>query len=1098
MCPGVFFVFKKRITLNHPNQFLFLRFIAFFISFVSLISCKSHTSENAEEKTLFTLLSPDSTGLIFTNQIHETAIANVLSYQYFYNGGGVAVGDINNDGLEDLFFTANQQTNKLFLNQGRLKFKDITLATGVGGRDGGWTTGAAIVDINSDGLKDIYVCYSGNLKESLRKNQLFVNQGLDRQGIPYFKEMAEEFGLADAGYSVASYFSDFDKDGDLDMLLLNHNPSLFTNLNAQAFKAMLQEYDPMSSSKIYWNEDGEFRDVSREVGLSGSPLSYGLGAIISDFNQDGWPDIYLGNDYSSPDYFYVNQGDGTFRNELEQSFSINSHYTMGVDAADFNQDGWSDLISLDMLPASNRRQKLLHSPENYEHYQLFVRAGLHHQVMRNMLQLNSQNGSFSEIGNLSGIEATDWSWAPLAADFDNDGRSDLFISNGFLKDFTNLDFINYRNTQLGNTHVTTETIQDLIQKMPATKVGNFAFKNMNGIQFEDVSKQWGVAIPSNSNGAVYADLDLDGDLDLVVNNLNEPSQIFENTSSMGENDFLQIQLEGPQGNPSGIGAKVWLFSKGKLQYQEQMIYKGYQGNVSEILHFGLGKRPLDSIKILWPDGKTQLIDKLESNQLIKVNHGNSVPLEYTRSEDKPLWELVDEYNISKVNSSIEDFKSQNQLLYARSNSKIHFAKGNLTSGEHEDLIFSDGEGNVWLMEKGNQSFQNKRILISGINGRVTDLVLVDLDSDEKLDLLVSTEGESGGGIYFQGNNLGFEKVELPNDGSGNYYSNVIPWDFDRDGDLDLVFAGSYILARWPESSHTRVFENVGNRKFQLRSSPLFDEIKRVNNLMLWDQNGDEIEELWIASEFEPIRALQFQSGKFSWAQTNLPVQSRGLWRNMILTKNKEGNDLLFLGNWGMNSRLEADSSNPLSLYFADFDENGSVDPLMEIQIEGEMYPFFSRDELTSQLYRKRAKFPDYEGFASVKMSGILDEKELERASILQVDTLASLAFEKVGSNWEPIQMPLQFQFSPNSRFIEYSLGEVLLLGNLENTRLKIGKLTANPGIQFSIQKGEKVQAYSSKKTGINLNEEVVDAILANEVLWVSTANGKIIQYQKTK
>ncbi|HSF55578.1 MAG TPA: VCBS repeat-containing protein, partial [Algoriphagus sp.] len=358
-------------------------------------------------------MDADSSGFHFTNQIQETAQANILTYQYFYNGGGVAVGDVNNDGLEDLYFTANQGQNKLFLNLGDLKFRDITLATGTGGREQAWSTGAIMVDINSDGLKDIYVCYSGDLPEETRRNQLFVNQGLDAKGIPFFREMASDFGLDDPAFSTSAYFSDLDKDGDLDMLLLNHNPLLFNNLNANAFRKMIGTPDPMSSSKVYRNDSGKFRDVSGEIGIATGTLSYGLGASIADFNKDGWPDIYIGNDYSAPDYFYINQGDGTFVNQLETAFGHTSLYSMGVDAADINRDGNLDLISLDMLPEDNKRQKLLHSPENYEHYKLFQEVGLHHQLMRNMLQLNNGDGTFAEVGQAAGVAMTDWSWAPL-------------------------------------------------------------------------------------------------------------------------------------------------------------------------------------------------------------------------------------------------------------------------------------------------------------------------------------------------------------------------------------------------------------------------------------------------------------------------------------------------------------------------------------------------------------------------------------------------------------------------------------------------------------------------------------------------------------
>ncbi|MEZ4850287.1 MAG: CRTAC1 family protein [Bacteroidia bacterium] len=596
-------------------------FLLIFLTLV-MFACENETTQESHNSPpatppLFTLLSSGETGVDFQNTLTEGLNTNILMYEYFYNGGGVATGDLNGDGLIDIYFSANMSDNKLYLNQGNMKFVDATEASKAGGNPGPWKTGVTMADVNGDGKLDIYLSYSGTMPEPKRANQLFINQGNDENNIPIFEEQAAQWKINSPAFSNQAYFFDFDRDGDLDMLLLNHNPKSLPVLNEVNTKEFLSQDDPFRGVRLFEQKNQAFEDITQKAGIVGSGLSYGLGIGITDINRDGWADFYISNDYTVPDYLYVNNQNGTFTNQLNQSVGHNSHFSMGNDIADFNNDGWQDIITLDMLPEDNHRQKILLSPDNYAKFNLNIRSGFHYQYMRNMLQMNNGDGTFSEVGQLMGISNTDWSWAALLADYNNDGWKDLFVTNGYYRDYTNLDFIKYMNDfTKAKGRLQREDVLEIISHMPASDVKNYIFANENGNGFTNQTLNWGFNQPANSNGAAYADLDNDGDLDLVINNINQPAFVYRNDADQrNENHYLKVALKGDKLNTYGIGAKITLIHQGEKQTLEQYPSRGYLSSVSPVLHFGLGnKTKIDSLEVVWASGKTQILTNIETDQ----------------------------------------------------------------------------------------------------------------------------------------------------------------------------------------------------------------------------------------------------------------------------------------------------------------------------------------------------------------------------------------------------------------------------------------------------------------------------------------------------
>lgn len=1106
--------------MNFKKSFFFLSGASIALVFV-FFACNNQVKE---EFPLFELLDSSMTNVNFSNSIEESPLSNIMTYQYFYNGGGVAVGDVNKDGLQDLFFTGNMSPNKLYLNKGNLMFQDITLATGTGGREENWTTGAVMVDINGDGLMDIYVCYSGNHAPENRKNQLFVNQGLDAQGIPYFKEMAKNYGLDDSGYSTSAVFFDFDLDGDLDVLLLQHNPELYSNLDESNFKKRLQEYNPDMSTKLLRNEQGKFTDVSQASGLIGSPLSYGLGAGVSDINGDGFPDIYIANDYSAPDYFYMNNGDGTFSERSKESLGHTSLYSMGMELSDFDNDGLVDIFTLDMLPEDNKRQKLLFSPENYDHFNLLVNVGLHHQYMRNMLQRNNGDGTFSEIGQLAGISNTDWSWTPLFADFNNSGRKDLFVSNGFVKDFTNLDFINNRNEYLKNQKVTQNGIIGLINSMPATPLQNYIFENLENHTFINKALHWGLDQLSNSNGAVYVDLDNDGDLELVVNNINQNAFIYKNNSRENLNtSFLQVELQGEKDNILGLGAKVTLYSSGELQFQEQNFYKGFQGNVSPVLHFGLGEwGRVDSLKITWPRGESQSVIQPAINTRHRLLVSDAKNIKEPQTIVAPIYSQT---TISRPNfhsnTLFNDFKRQGQLMGNLSNTGPAMIKEDVNGDGLEDIFIGGGMG-----QKGQLLLQNTAGDFEEFEGAFEEYeepavdvnaIFLDANQDGFPDLYIVR----GGYHDFQKGDALFQDQLYLNDGKGRFKkinASLLPdirratafavaLDINQDGLMDLFVGGGYSPGKFPETEESYLLLNTIEEGFVPIFSNEMEVLKgltRVTGAAAMDLDGDGVEELIVVGEWSDIQVFKMVKGELSEATASFfDAEYRGLWSSMLLEDlDGDGTPELIVGNFGLNSQYQASQKEPLEMHFADFDENGSVDPLLTFFIGGVRYPYLSRDELAGQMYRKKAIFPTYKEYAEAKLENILSKEELSKAETLSVTTLETMLFSLVDGKFKAIPLPIEAQYAPVEAIAAVSnkdsnMMDLILAGNKLQTRLRIGRLDANHGIY--LQSGSTIQQYvyiPQHRSGLNLNGDVKSILKIQDRIWFGIHNAAVVVYQK--
>lgn len=1048
------------------------------------------------QQPLFKLLDGKETNIKFSNDINETETLNVLSYEYFYNGGGVAVGDINNDGLPDLLFTANMQPNKLYLNLGHMKFKDITkdASPDLQGRSGSWKTGVTMADVNGDGLLDIYICYSGKTENDKRRNQLFINLGNNK-----FKDEAKEYGLDDPGYSTQAVFFDYDNDGDLDMFLLNHNIKKLDNMELARYKS---ETDELASNKLFRNDNGHFTDVSKTTGIVQNPLTFGLGVAIADINKDGWQDIYVTNDYNEPDYIYINNHDGTFTEKSKDMVRHMSHFSMGVDIADFNNDGLPDILTLDMMPEDNHRQKSLQLEENYESFALMQTQGLYKQYMRNMLQLNNGDNTFSEIAQLAGVSNTDWSWSPLIADFDNDGYKDIFISNGYLRDYTNKDFLRYWGDYKIKKAMAAEPfrLMDLVMAMPSTLLPNYIFKNNHDLTFSNKQADWGLNQASVSSGAVYVDLDNDGDLDLVVNNINQLASVYQNMSREHNNtSYLAIKLKGTAKNTNAIGAKVYVYTPGNMQYQEVNPNRGYLSSVSTTLNFGLGQQTtVDSVRIIWPDQSELVMAKVKANQLLDIaGQPNEKLTANTVIAKKTIFKStgpVIDFKPEEI--TINDFKRQLLMLFMYSKTAPVMAKADVNGDGLEDLYISgdkDSPGKLYLQQAGGK-YQVVKLLRGGSEniGTIAAAAFFDANGDGKPDLYLA----KGGYSLYEPNTADLQDELYINEGdnrfvlspyalpllNANSKSCVRPCDFDGDGDIDLFVGGRVIPGQYPAAPESYLLVNDGKGKFKAVDFP-FAKIGMVTDAEWIDLNKDGPKDLVLCGEFMPITVLINTPEGFKDKTTDyFDSPQSGFWFKLAFADvNGDGKPDLIAGNLGTNTQIKATATEPAEMYYADFDGNGSIDPFFNFYVQGKSYPFVSRDELNEQIYPMRKRFSSYKMYADATIHEIFDAPDLAKAKKLSVNTTKTTLFINANGKFVAAPLPAEAQFAPVNQiltgdFDHDGLQDVLLLGNHADNRLKIGSIDANYGCLLKGNGKGGFTYITQPESGLSVTGDVKSAI----------------------
>ncbi|MBK8565749.1 MAG: VCBS repeat-containing protein [Saprospiraceae bacterium] len=1055
---------------------------------VSLLffSCKKEdatsapSNAQADGPVLFNLLPPEKTGVTFVNQLDEGPNTNILMYEYFYNGGGVATGDFNNDGWLDLYFTSNMGDCKLYLNEGKggLTFRDATGMSGASGRPGPWKTGVNVVDINGDGKLDIYLCYSGALPDEKRKNQLFINTtptppSGGRGAGATFQERAAEFGLDSPGHSNQSYFLDYDRDGDLDMLLLQHNPKNLPMLNEAQTAAQLKASSPAMGLRLFRQDNGKFSDVTEKTGLNCSELSYGLGLAISDLNADGWPDFYVSNDYNVPDYLYLNNQNGTFLNALSDGINHTSQFSMGNDVADLNHDGLPDLITLDMLPEDNARQKLLLAPDNYGKFDLNVRSGFYYQFMRNMLQLNNGDGTFSEVGQLAGISNTDWSWSALAADYDNDGQRDLYITNGYHRDYTNLDFIAYMDDFVQKKgRLQREDVLEIIKNMPASNVTNYLFRGNGELHFDNITNACGMGQPSNSNGAVYADLDKDGDLDLIVNNINKPAFIYENIVDKKAGNHLQLTLKGEGMNTQGIGAKVSVFADKKQFFAEQNPARGYLSAVSPILQFGLGNlSAIDSLIITWPSGKQEKQTDITINSNLILEERNAQLAKPIKAKYTPLFTPIKSpIDYTNPPTASRDFDRQKLLIGELSTHGPCMAKGDLNGDGLEDIFIGGAAGqaaSVYFQGKNGQFTKaNIPAFEADKASEDADAALFDADGDGDLDIYVA----SGGYHQFQPDDAALQDRLYLNDGKSVFTKNtnalpkmtaskgcVAVGDVNGDGHPDLFVGGWVVPGRYPEAPASYLLVNDGKGNFTDQTKALAPELAQPGMVCdaAWvDLNQDGKQDLVTVGEWMPMAAYLNEGGKLRPATEQVFGKAyNGLWSCIeVADLNKDGRPDFIVGNLGTNTQIKATDSEPAELYYADFDENGAVDPILCTYIQGKSYPYLTRDELVQQLPKFKKRFTDFKRYAGVSTEELFSEGELKKANRLTVNYLETMLFlSDINGKYRLGQLPVQAQFAPVHCIAVVDADkdgqeDLLLLGNDRHLKLRLGMADANHGV----------------------------------------------------
>jgi hypothetical protein len=1048
-----------------------------------------------EPPPLFERLSPSSTGVTFANELPEDTTFNILNYLYYYNGGGVAAGDVNGDGLPDLYFTSNRGSNKLYLNKGNYRFEDVTEHAGVPGM-GGWSTGVAMADVNGDGRLDLYVSGVSYLAMQGR-NVLYMNNG---DGT--FTDRATELGLAHVGYSTQAAFFDYDGDGDLDMYLLNTSTHTERTIGKQANR---NERNPRAGDKLFRNDGGHFTDVSAVAGIYGGVEGFGLGVVASDLNEDGCPDIYVANDFQENDFLYLNNCNGTFTESIATSTGHTSRFSMGVDAADMNNDGRPDIISVDMLPEREDILKTSASSESFTLFNARLRAGYHPQYSRNALQLNRGGGTFSDIGYLAGVAATDWSWAPLFADLDNDGQKDLFITNGIYRRPNDLDYITYVGSEANQASLAQGITQKnlaLLQKMPRVPLAKYAFRNNGNLTFTNMATPWGLGDTGFSNGAVYVDLNNTGALDLVVNNVNAPASIYRNHArERSANHALSIVLRGAGANTAGIGAKVIVTHGSTRQVLEQMPTRGFQSSVDPRLHFGLGAATrVDSLIVIWPDRRYQLLTGVPADAPLVLDQKNATGTwTYDRAPNGPrTFADAGTRGIDvkhEENTSFLDYNREPLMPHLLSTEGPALAAGDV-NGDGLDDVYVGGakwqQGHLYLQERDSRFRLSPQPAITADSlSEDVDAAFFDANGDGHVDLFVV----SGGNEFWAPAEPLRNRLYI-NDGRGHFRRDVgalppmfengacvAPGDFDGDGDIDL-FVGSRVVARqYGLSPKSALLENDGAGHFRDvtdEKAPALREVGMVTSAAWVRMQANARPDLVIAGEWMPVRVFGQTQGRFIDRTEAAGLGGSNGWWNTVSVADLGGNgrEDLVLGNLGLNSFLRASRTEPARAYVADFAHNGALQQIVTSYRNGVSYPIVGRDELVQLIPSLRSKYASYRDFGASRIEDIFPAAELAKAKVLEAKEFASsVALNKGDGTFELRPLPMMAQIAPIYAALPGDFDgdgkiDVIIGGNFNGVSPVQGRYDASYGLFLRGDGSGALAPVDMRASGLRIDGEV--------------------------
>jgi hypothetical protein len=1042
-----------------------------------IILAGCHPSHKKTGPAAFRVLESGRTGISFTNSLHPTRDFNVFDYMYFYNGGGIGAGDFNNDGKIDLFFAANQGGNKLYLNDGNLHFTDVTKAAGIP-QDSGWSTGVSVVDINNDGLLDIYICRVGHLEGlPISHNQLLICQGKNKDGIPYYRDEAPQYGLDFSGFSTQAVFFDYDGDGDLDMYLLNH--TLRQNGTYGPRKEKLVTYNPYSGDRLYRNDgNNHFTDVTKQSGIHSSVIGYGLGITVSDINLDGYPDIYVGNDFHENDYLYINQHNGTFRDELAERIMHTSQYTMGVDIADANNDGYPDIVSMDMLPYDPYILKRSEGEDTWDIFNMKISYGYSYQYTRNNLQFNRRNGQFSEVGLYAGIAATDWSWSPLWLDFDNDGLKDLFISNGIPKRLNDIDYINFISNQELQQKMQNKSLDDkdlaLINRFPEIKLPSRFYRNNGQLSFSEIGDNIEGARPTFSNGAIYADLDGDGDLDLVVNNIGDPALIYQNTTNdTSIRAFVDITIKGPAQNINALGAKLILFAGGGIRTYEKYPVRGFLSSMEIPVHIGLQNTTVDSAFLVWPDNTFQKITLQKDQHQLTFTYRSGLPaFDYTiltgywKNPTRPVEDITFATGIAHRHeeNDFHEFDREPLIPHMLSTEGPACAISDINKDGLQDIFIGSSKWKksvVYLQQPSGKFIRSSQPALD-IDSTYEDIdaCWADVDHDGNPDLVVAS-----GGNEFYGRDtmltpriyLGDRKghlTRLPHAFDSLYVnaSCVAPCDFNGDGFVDLFIGGRSVPWEYGQIPQSYLLLNDGKGHFTDVTEKYAKDLAHagfVTSAQWFDLDHDGHKDLLLSLEWGGLVAWIDHNGSF---EKRVLTDKKGWWNFVLpVDLNGDGNVDLIAGNLGLNSRLKASGEQPVRLYYYDFDGNGKKEQILTYYLDGRELPFANKVELETQMPILKKNFLYAGDFARASLQELFSKEKLEKADTLSADYFSNAILINQGNlNFRIQAMPWEAQLSPYRDAVVVdangdSLPDVLLVGNYYDNNIQMGRYDADFG-----------------------------------------------------